>query len=519
MRQFQTTLQKEISRGLRPDYRVVRNGAGLVDLFNAETSDEGLSTFSAVDNPFDISLLDAYGLALDWPFPQLFRGRSCTLLVGKNSLFFVNESDWSLTPITTYNAYALDTELTMAIGEPWQFLDMGKAWMLMNNTGTVFVPGYQEMFGHSQKVLTQATIGIRTGCYFKGRAILGGFNPTSFWHDHWSAFWKDWGGRRELGIVPPLEITENMVWWSTIGGGDVFSFIYPDLNIQGMLEDEDVNSVEKPIIFDLLLRNECGLMPIAFGAVRCVKPLGNAVIVYSDNGVSALIPAIEPVPTMGLVNLSDIGIYSGLSISGDDRQHVWLDNGGSLWAMGQDLKPTLLGYREVLLPFIGDEVIASYSPEDKGKWFFSNGFRTFLYKNTGMSEVDQIVTSCGYAAGGTVGFCSEAGSVDPAFVLVTQDIDFGIRGIKHIHSVELSCAATSNLYVSIYYRYNKAEEVWKQTAWRRVNKEGWAVMACSGVDFRIGIRGEDFREVEPPDYMTIKWGVPDKRNIRGQYDS
>jgi len=520
MKQFSTVLSKEIFRGLRSDYRVGRNSAGLVDLFNAETSEEGLATFDPIVNPIDIGDISAYGLDIDWPYPQIFRGWDQTIIAAKTSLVVVDERDWSVGPVSIYDARNIDTEAVPALGEPWQFIDMHKAWMLCNGTSTVFLPGNNELFGHERKVLSQSSIGIRAGCYFKGRVLLGGFTPDEFWHDYWKAFWLDWSSRRDLGIVPPLEIGENSVWWSTIGGGDVFSLIYPELGITGFLNDEDVNSAERPIIFDLLQRNECGMMPILKGAIRMLKPLGDGVIVYSDSGVALLSPATDPVPTFGMRVLSSMGIANGIAVAGDDRSgHAFIDQAGTLWMIAPDFSITKLGYREFFYQMLGNEIMASYSAEDGGKWIFSDGVRTFLYKRSGLSEIDQMITSCDFVAGATVGMCDEAGSRDSSFVLVSGDLDLGIRGIKHVHSVELSTNSTTNLWISIFYKYNKAEETWKQTAWRKVNKEGWAVTSCSCVDFRIAVKGDNYAEVEPPDYITVKWSTVDKRDIRGLYDN
>lgn len=519
MRQFSTVLTKEIFRGLRPDYRVGRNSQGLTDLLNAETSEDGLSVYDPVVNPISTEDISAYNLALDWPYPQLFRGWDQTIVAAKSAIYSINESDWSPTELDLYDADAIDVLTAPVLGEPWQFVDMHKAWMLLNANSTILLPGNNELFGHERKVLAQTRLGIRTGCYHKGRVILGGFNVSEFWQDQWKAFWLYWSSRREFGIVPPLEIGENFIWWSSIGGGDVFSLIFPELGIGGMLKDEDVNSAERPLIFDQLLRNECGMMPVLKGAVRVVKPLGESVIVYSDNGIAVMTPAIEPVPTFGMKQLSGVGIANGLAVAGDDRQHLFIDQQGTLWAIGADLKIVRLGYREFFFQMLGNEIMASYSPEEDGRWFFSDNNRTFLWKPTGLSEVDQMVTSCDFMGGATVGMCDETGSRDPSFSLVSGDIDFGQRAIKHIHSVELSTNSTTNLYISICYKYNKNEEVWKQTGWRKVNKEGWAVLSCSGVDFRIAVRGDDYSEVEPPDYITVKWSLVDKRNQRGQYDN
>lgn len=527
MRQFSTVLQKEILKGLRSDFRANRNSIGLTDLFNAETSEDSLATFDDVRNPISTEQISAYGLALDWPYPQIFRGQDQTIIASKEGIYTVNESDWSVSQLDVYNAYNIDTAEALAIGEPWQFVDMNKAWMLLNSTSVVFMPGNNEMFGSDRKVLSQAEIGIRAGCYFKGRVLLGGFNPTTFWHDQWKAFWLDWSQRRELGIVPPFEIGENYVWWSTIGGGDVFSLIYPNLGITGLLNDDTVNDYERPLIFDLLLRNECGMMPVGKGAVRVIKPLGDSVIVYTDSGLYAMTPVGDPIPTFGMRPIAGIGtamavpggVANGIAVAGDSRQHVFVDQSGTLWSVKPDLSLVKLGYREFFYQMLENEIMASFSPDDGGKWFFSDNNHTFLFKNSGLSEVDQMITSCDMADGGTVGMCDEAGSRDHSFVLASGDIDFGFRGIKHIHSIELSTNSTSNLYVCIFYKFDKAEEEYKQTSWRRVNKEGWAVVSCSGVDFRIGVRGDSFTEVEPPDYITVRWSLVDKRDQRGQYDS
>jgi hypothetical protein len=76
--------------------------------------------------------------AWTWPFPQLFRGQSVTLLADETNVYVVNENDWTLTAVSTFDpASPFSNKSIAADGGPWHFVDMGPSWMLMNDTNTI----------------------------------------------------------------------------------------------------------------------------------------------------------------------------------------------------------------------------------------------------------------------------------------------------------------------------------------------------------------------------------------------
>ena len=176
--------------------------------------------------------------------------------------------------------------------------------MLFNGASTVFHTSHDKMFGMTDKVFVQDDVWIETGCEYKGRALLAGFDNTKFWNIQWQHFFESWAGKYDLGLDLDLAFQDNMVWWSTIGGGDLLWLFYPYLHMTGINSIEDAYTMEKPLIFDYLKRNECGFMPMNWqGRVRHLIPFRDVVMGYGDNGVSALRSVVDPQPTMGLVDI------------------------------------------------------------------------------------------------------------------------------------------------------------------------------------------------------------------------
>lgn len=517
MREFSFTLAKELAAGLRRSYRNTRNAPGLTTLFNAEVGESGLVQLEGITNPFSVGTLGGQGIEVNWPFPRLFRGNTVTLLADETRLFEVDESDWSLAELTAYGYGAVGTALSIPTGGSWQMLDAHDTWMLMNGSCVIFKSGLGGVSGRSEEIYINTDVHIETGCLYKGRGMLAGFDPEKFWSKDWLAFWDEHStDSYDLGISRSMPFKDNFVWWSTIGGGDLFWMFYPELYMRGVTGHPDGHTPCDPYIFDLLQRNECGFAPMTYrGRVRVLLPLGEGVIAYGDGGLTYLQAVSEPVPTMARLHMSNIGIASGVAAAGDLNQHIYVDGNGCVWHIDANRNITRLGYEEHIQPMLSDDILVAYSPE-KERFTISGSDLTFMLTKYGMSQIDQRVTSIVTADGTEVGLSTDLGFDNSQLQIVTDTFDMNNRAIKLIRSVEVHLNDTATWYMSVQYRMNKAD-AFKQTVWRQINKEGWAVMPCTGTEFRICLYCADYSVAEPPDNVVVKWQMSDKRNVRGGY--
>lgn len=104
---------------------------------------------------------------------------------------------------------------------------------------------------------------------------------------------------------------------------------------------------------DQIRKNLSGYMPMPWnGTVLKVVPLIDKVIVYGDNGITAL--QLYGGSTYGQVPVHPIGILDQGAVCFNSPQaetattHYFIDKTGWLYAMGADLKPQKLGYKEFL---------------------------------------------------------------------------------------------------------------------------------------------------------------------------
>lgn len=517
MKEFSFTLSKSLAAGLRRSYRNPRNGVGLTELLNAEVCEGGLGPIEGVTNPIPIETLGAYSIEVNWPNPRLFRGNTFTLLADENRLFSVDESDWSLAEITPYHYEAVGTAMSIPSGGSWQILDAHNMWMLFNGSCTIFRSALGRVGGRpTEEVYIQSDVHIETGCLYKGRGMLAGFDRDNFWNPAWLAFWEEQLGQKNFGLSRDMPFEDNFVWWSTIGGGDMFWMFYPNLYIGGVLGMQTGHTQDKPLILDLIQRNECGFAPATYrGRVRVLLPIGEGVLAYGDGGVTYMQAVGDPTPTMARRHVSSVGIASGVAASGDLRQHVYVDNSGCVWHINSDLNVTRLGYEEYIGPMIGSDIIVSYS-ENKRRFTIGNNESTYVLTEYGLSKIDQRVTSIVSADGVEVGLSTDLGYDNTQVRLVTETFDMNNRALKMLRSVEISTAGEADWYVSVLYRLSKAAD-FIQTSWRKINKEGWAVIPCTAVEFRLAFYSPSYLTSEPPDDIVVKWQMSDKRNVRGVY--
>ncbi len=360
------SLREHLTNGLLPTNRMSRNSPYLQNCFGARATDFGIRRPNAIVQVIsDAQLLQAtHGgtadIVMEFPFPQLFRGKGVTLLVDDFYVFEVDESDWTITPLVTYDVY---TETFYSGGDHyllpnsplsgWQFVDMHDSWWLINDSCKVMKSKWQD----STKVFVDDTQTILTGCTFKGRLITGGFDSSDYYSADWLAYWNSLLTRaKEFGFDVPSATNapgQNWVQWSVIGGGDTFNFkgAADDPPRRGLFCTEGLgtNSLIKDsedFFLDQLRMHQTGFLVMDWqGLVLRVLPLGNRVIVYGSDGISAIFPVSDPVPTFGLIdNLLQMGIHAGVSVAAGRSRHVFLDFEGALWSIDGNLNLTRIDY-------------------------------------------------------------------------------------------------------------------------------------------------------------------------------
>ena len=537
MKEFSEVSHDEYSKGLRRFNKSRRMQGQFFDLFNLKPTQFGLVPFDPMIMP--ISLANN-GLSDEtFPFPQLFIGKKHTFILGRNRIFYVNPLDWTqLYQLTTYDAASPLVEKSIATGGSWEFIDFWDTWLFTNGVCTIFGSGQDTMLGNSFKVYVQDTVPVACGVDHKGRAIFGGFTMGSFWDSTWQTFWNAWdstnqdtgisSSRLEEGNTVTMPIGDQWIWWSSIGGGDMLMLFYPTLfGTTGHVTTSGYDAT-KPIILDILKKNEQGFMPMPFqGRVTAIKPLGNFLIVYSTEGVAAIDPVVSPAPTYRTKNLQLGGISSRGAVAGDDKNHVYMDKSGLLMRIKANLEVEPLGYREYLFTSIGKDVLISHvnNPQNLdsfGEFYISDGSKNWGLTENGLFQHGQSITSAYYFQGVTMGLGSELYNPVDVVGRIGQDIiDFKLPGFKTIEHIRLVGRETLwseedsiALTVALDYRYKMGDDQsWNTTSYKGVNKEGVVTFPVTALEFRLRILICDYEnlDIEYAEF-SIKHG--DKRYKR-----
>lgn len=501
--------------GIRESDDNERNTERLTTCYNAKPCKYGLLQHTPINFPVALeSAISGASETISHPFPQIFRGIDETLLFSETKVYGVNESSWAISP-KTITDLAGGAATIGSGGGSWQFADFNQSWWAFNGVTTAFVAE------GSSNVRVDTSVPTQTGCHFKGRAMFGGFDSSNFWSSAWQtniANWTDTYISNPSGISID-GIGSNFVSWSSIGGGDVLAMLYPDLMTAGPEEYlSGGHGSSNPIWLDYLRRNECGFLPMDWGGtVICLKQLGDLVVAYGDNGISALFPANDPYPTFGLKPVAKFGIAHRTAVGGDESRHIFIDTSGTAWALTPDLKLQKLDYSNTFSQFVGDDITIVHDPQQDEYHVTgthtTEGRKVYTLTETGIYRHKHAPTSAYFLSGGMVGVYEELSNFDTLDVR-TDTIDFGNRDVKTIQSVQVSSTVTSGLSCRIYYRLDSGSG-WNTTQRLSLSDKGILDILVSGVEFQIQIYADDYTDFDRIDYLKILWRESGVRNFRG----
>lgn len=506
-----------LRRGIRDNEHNEINSERLTACFNARPHRHGLIAHTPIEYPAAlVASIASKGITVSHPFPQIFKGSERTLLFTETEVYSVNDTTWALNILVVRDIANTVTTIPSG-GGAWQFADFGGTWWAFNGIHTLFYCGVNGNFN----LKIDTSVPTQTGCNFNTRAIFGGFSNTNYWNAAWMANMQ---GMTDNYVSPTgldlANLGSNYVSWSSIGGGDTLSLIYPNLAIEGQNQflPADGHDAVNPIAFSYWERNECGFMPMDWdGTVWCVKQLGHAVVVYGDNGISALVPFNDPFPSLGLRPIRKFGIASRTAVGGDERLHTFMDSSGKMWQMGPDLSPVELGYQEPMSDMVPNAISIAHDPQLGDFHITGTGdaseLKTFTLTETGLYEHKHAVTSAFFTFGGMVGIYEELPLADQAG-FTTDTIDFDSRSIKTISSVEYGGIFTGPVYSQLYYR-NGPSAAWRAAPPKLLNARGATDNLLSGVEFRLTTSAADYTDLQRVDYIKIHYSEDGVRNFRG----
>ncbi len=482
MREFYTTIDEALLKGLRPETRIPRNSQFLHECLGFRIGKMAIEGIPFLYNPLPLGLDVHY----NWPFPQFLKQESWKILVVRNNIA-MEDRVYSLdSTYTATHIFDID-QLTFGQGTLMELADFGEYAFMTNGVIMIY---WDPTLATWLETVALATIPMmRTVCNFKGQMIGGGVQ--SVWHD----------------------CDEKSIVWSKIGSID---FTPDEYNTAGYRRD-----------------------PFG-GEVYHVRRLGDSVIVYSSGGVTEMIPVSSPTATFKFKELHNVGLKNRGAVNGDLKQHVFVDIENNIWSLsiGGTLSASRagtltsksglkkLGYREYVEELdatygagIAQPVIITFDP-DLQDFYISDGTSSLLLSPNGLTNYPYPVSAVWYDDEDDHGLSGLPETPDPAThapLVATHDIDMGYRGQKTIFSIEIGGGALVDVEVAVDWRMNQMLG-YTRTDFVPVNNEGIASIIISGIEFRIVVKADAFiRDVSELDYITARWKMTDLRALRGVY--
>lgn len=225
-----------------------------------------------------------------FPLPQLHMTSDGAFVLNQDGVFELN--------LSTYACYL---ELALSLGSnQFSCADFGLYQVWANGTVVLYRDQYRNFYQQSATSVPQGV------CNLRGQLIMGGMGIGDY---------------------------KDRVVWSNIGS----------VNLADML-DETKFGVDSDDY-----KNTAGFRKVPwYGQIYTVKALRKAVMIYGDEGISAMVPVASPAPTFGLVDIEGPGLIGRHAVAGDLDRHFYVDREGYMWTVGEDLKPQKLGYNRTL---------------------------------------------------------------------------------------------------------------------------------------------------------------------------
>jgi hypothetical protein len=494
------SLKEALVKGLRPSDREARNAQLMVQYRNAQCTPNGARPFPSFSTLVSNLNSQSPPVSVSHPFPQIFVGKQENLMVMGTRIFSLNpDAGYDATELTVYtyaSPYTTSTVIPSG-GGTWHFADFHSTWFLFNGKSVLWKSKWRD----ANKIFIKTIPTIATGCSFRGRMLMGGFKASDFWSSEWQDQWNSWmskgsGWGYSVGAPGP-----NWVWWSSIGGGDLLHLFDKELAIGGIPGITGTgHDADDPSALFNMLTSTAGFMPVDWqGTVWRLLPMKNAVVVYGEGGVSALLPFPEPIPTFGLEeSILRIGIASRSAVAGDLKRHLFVDGQGVLWSLAGNLQLTRLGYEEYLSALLPNEITVFMDP-DREEFYISginSGGDKIGYKLTesGLCRTPFVPTAMVFVdRGGGLklqGLRNNDADTN-TITLETIPTDFGDRSIKTIEAVQwvgrdASFSTPFKLQPKFRYKENSALATGADIS---LDNRGYAYVGLSGLEFSFVITG------------------------------
>jgi len=411
------SFKESLTKGIRPDGRVPVNAQYLLDAKNLSCTPFGAKAMRSFQQPITDAALTSASVTKAYPFPQLFVGKSVTLLADATAIFDVTKSDsgnWTLTAATIYSWEDFNDDgslnaVTIPTGKEWHFVDLHGDWMLFNGECVVFT--------FSGVTFVQSSVTIQTGAvYNDAQIVFGGFDSSDLFS---LADWPTYLATYQTHVPAGLPVDTygtgmggSHVWWSSVAGEDKLRFFSLPVMKYGLTGVAGVFTDANPYWLQFAQRGESAGAPMPYtGTVQRMMQCGNVMMVYASNGVRMITPdgdgklsGVQELPGFA----PNVGLCSGttvrLAVGGNENIQAFIDERRDLWVVeggGGLPKATNLGYRNVFAS--ATNIMVHYDAGENE--FYFTGDSDFAYRlpiGGGMSKAPMLPTTVAYGRANNV---------------------------------------------------------------------------------------------------------------------
>ena len=410
-------------------------------------------------------------------------------------------------------------------GGAWQFVDFQGCWFLFKNGCVVAkVPYYSDA---RPVIITESAndFSCLAGARQNSRLFLGGITAesrlsTSEWDAAWNAWIENSAEWSDEVTYENQALTPSTLFYSTRVGGDMQWPFIIELALFGFSyrNDSTTRADMKANYVDWIRKGEMGFVPLQHqGSILNLKPLGNGIVAYCEDGVSYITPREDRGYRARV--LHSAGIASKCAVAGDETRHIFVDTNDVQWEFLADgSKNRLCGvgtFDTMVTNESTNPIIGTHDPEE-GEFYLCSDQDGYVRTRTGLGQVTKFPTSLvimnGALASGGVEDLGDA-TID----ITTETFDMGLRSLKSLKCVHVGYSDITSLDVTVHYKYDQSDS-WRTAGPFTINTDNVATPVITAHDFRLEFNGTPGNDAKI-DYVFVEYQVADKRNFRSQYEN
>ena len=431
------------------------------------------------------------GAQQEWPYPRIWQGKKYDYYATKKCVYrkngevleFVGNLNYPLDLASFYDYDVISgVEGSLHVFQGGSIL-VTKAGVVENWPGWAEEKDYDSNIWQVMHRYAPSQLVFRSTCNYRGQLIVGDIiQPKQI----------------EDGLL--MNSAPNMVAWSNIGAAT----------------------------FTQTAANETGNMPMPWvGKVLLVRVLGDAIMVYCENGIGRLYPSKQ---YFGLDPLLDIGVKIGSRttqalVAGGETEHVFIDCEWNLWTVKAGEFPVKQDFSEWLSLLRTQTTIIRFDPMEM-HYYITDNCRTFVYasRSNKMFEVGIRPNNIWYedckfhATYANVCRNAELDYEHDDLVLTVDTVGAAVRGVKTLTEVTSSHDMKyGELFLAAAYRYFADD--YKPTPWILSTQEGSARVQMSASDVRVRLKLTNPQEKDRVVTLGSNWQYPDNRYVRSYQEN